>query len=155
LRGSSGGYPGRVARVLWSGGLVLVWVASLTVLTWQEFTVAVVVAVPGAVVATSARKAFAGRWRIRIGWLRPLRVLPGAVVAETFAVWRAAVRRLRGGERELRLGQERSEARQAVAVALLAASPGTVVVDVDRKANVARIHSFADTEGAMERAVGR
>jgi multisubunit Na+/H+ antiporter MnhE subunit len=83
-------------------------------------------------------------------------MLPGAVIGETFGVWRAALRPFHPGwVRELRLGLERSRARQAIAVLLLSASPGTVVVDVDRKANVARVHGFADAEGAMERAVRR
>jgi len=59
LRGPPGGYPGAVERVLWSVVLVLVWVASLTVLTWQEFTVAALV--PVAVVATKARRAITER----------------------------------------------------------------------------------------------
>jgi multisubunit Na+/H+ antiporter MnhE subunit len=153
LRGSPGGYSRWMERAVWSVVLVLVWVASLTVLTWQEFAVAAAVAIPVATVATMARRALAGRWRIRATWLRPLWRLPGAVLTETVTVWRAAFRRMPGRMRELRLGEERSQARQAIAVPLLSASPGTVVTGVDTEANVARLHGFSDAAGAMERAV--
>ncbi len=137
----------------WWVVLVLVWVASLSTVSVQELLVAVIVAVPCAMTATRAHRVLASNWRLRPSWLRGLLRLPGAVVADTFVVWRAALRHSGGTTREVRLGNQKSGARQAVGVMLLGATPGTVVIDVDQAANVVLVHSFADAEGAMERAV--
>lgn len=110
--------------VVWSGVLVLVWVASLTTVTWQEIAVAAVVAVPCAIMARRAGRVVSVRWHVRCGWLRGLWRLPVAVLGETLTVWRAAAHRRSGELRELRLGHERSRARQAIAVLLLCATPG-------------------------------
>jgi hypothetical protein len=49
-----------VERVIWSTVLVLVCVASVIMLTWQEFAVAVMVGVPCLMIATRARRAITG-----------------------------------------------------------------------------------------------
>jgi multisubunit Na+/H+ antiporter MnhE subunit len=144
--------------VLWWAVLVLVWVSSLNTVTWQELAVAVVAAALCAGVTVAARRMVPRRRLPRAAWLRGLRLLPWLVLTETFLVWRTAFRQLRHRPasevtRELRLGGGRSAARQAAAVMLLAATPGTVVVDVDSRANVVLLHSFTTSEGAMERAV--
>lgn len=144
--------------IAWWVLLALVWVASLTTLSWQELAAAAIAAGLCVLVADRARRVLAGRCRLRAAWLRGLRALPRAVLTETLLVWRTAARRTRspGGSREVRLGHERSQSRQASAVLLLGAAPATVVVDVDRRANVVRVHSLAEDaedEGALERAV--
>jgi multisubunit Na+/H+ antiporter MnhE subunit len=153
LPGALTGYPRAVETLTWWVVLVLVWVASLTTVSVRELVVAAVVAVPCALTAARARRALASDPRVSVRWLRGVVRLPAAVVAETFAVWRAALRASRGTTREVRLGQQKSRARQAVGVILLAAAPGTVVIDVDREANVVLVHGLDDPEGAMERAV--
>ena len=152
------GYPVAVRLVVWWVALALVWVASLSAVTWQELVVAGAAAMLCVGVAVVAKRMVSGRRVPRPAWLRGLRLLPWAVLTETVLVWRMALRRIRrrpveGVTRELRLDGERSPARQATAVMLLAATPGTVVVDVDRRANVVRLHSFVATEGPMERVV--
>ena len=152
------GYPVAVRLVVWWVALALVWVASLSTVTWQELVVAGAVATLCVGVTAIAKHMVSGRRVPRPAWLRGLRLLPWTVLTETVLLWRMALRRLRHRPaedvtRELRLDGERAPARQASAVMLLAATPGTVVVDVDRRANVVRLHSFSATEGPMERIV--
>jgi multisubunit Na+/H+ antiporter MnhE subunit len=152
------GYPVAVTLVVWWVALVLVWVASLSSVTWQELAVAGAAAALCVVVAAIARRMVPGRRLPGRAWLGGLWLLPRVVLTETLGVWRMAVRQVRhrpvgNVTRELRLGGERSQVRQATAVLLLAATPGTVVVDVDRRANVVLLHSFAASAGPMERAV--
>jgi multisubunit Na+/H+ antiporter MnhE subunit len=147
-----------VRAVAWWLALWLVWVASLTTGNWPELAVGAVVAGVCVVIGYQARRALGVRWWLRRGWLRGVRLLPWTVLTETFTVWRAAARRLRHGSapgetRELPLRRGRSRARQTVAVLLLAATPGTVVVDVDRRRNVVLLHGVTAGPGPMERAV--
>jgi multisubunit Na+/H+ antiporter MnhE subunit len=146
-----------VKAVVWWVGLVSVWMASLTTPSWPEFVAAGVTAGVCVPVAARARRVLDARPAVRPAWLRGLWRLPGAVPRETVTVWQAAARRLRapvrGELRELPLGGDRSTARQAVAVLLLAATPGTVVVTVDGKRNTVLLHGFPGAEGPVERSV--
>jgi multisubunit Na+/H+ antiporter MnhE subunit len=144
--------------VLWWAVLALVWVASLNTVTWQELAVAAGAAALCAGVSAAATHMVPGQRLPRPAWLRGLWLLPWLVLTETFLVWHMALRQLRrrpatGVRRELRLGGERSPTRRAAAALLLAATPGTVVVDVDDRANVVVLHGFTASEGALERAV--
>src|SRR6266536_1633190 len=147
-----------VTLVVWWVALVLVWVASLSTVSVQELAVAGAAAALCVVLTAGARRMVRGRRLPRPRWYRGLWLLPRVVLTDTVGVWRMAARRLRHRPvreetRELRLEHERSPARQATAVMLLAATPGTVVVDVDSRANVVLLHSFTASEGPMERAV--
>lgn len=127
---------------------VAVWLCALTAVTPVEVAAAAVVAAPTSWVARRARRQVAREWRFRARWFAPGRRLPAAIVAETAQVWRAAARGGRGAIRTVDLGAD--EPRRAVAVVLLSASPGHVVIDHGE----ARVHSFRDDPDALERAVG-
>ncbi|RSM91620.1 hypothetical protein DMH04_01165 [Kibdelosporangium aridum] len=127
--------------------LAALWIASLTTVTWQELAVAAVCSVPCALVARKARHVLDVRWKRAPRWLRWVAALPGAVVQETLLVWRQALRRRDGETREIEVGT-----RRAVIVAMLSASPGTVVVN-DRQSTVV-VHAFGKP-GPVERAVTR
>lgn len=147
-----------VKAVGWWVVLVAVWMASLTTPSWPEFVAAGVTAGVCVPVAARARRVLDVRPAVRLAWLRGLWRLPGAVLWETLAVWLAAAHTVRGapvrGElRELPLRGDRSAGRQAVAVLLLAATPGTVVVTVDGKRNTVLLHGFPGAEGPVERSV--
>jgi multisubunit Na+/H+ antiporter MnhE subunit len=122
----------------WWVVLVLVWLATLTTVSVQELVVAGVLAVPCALLARLGRRAVGVDWPIRTVWLRWLVGIPWAVLHDTVAVLRLAVAPDRPEDdrfRELPLpeqdGPGHSAAQEAVATAVLSASPGSVVVDVN------------------------
>jgi multisubunit Na+/H+ antiporter MnhE subunit len=119
----------------WWAVLVLVWLATLNAYSVEELSVAGVLAVPCAIVARTARRAGAGHWTVRAGWVRWLWWLPWSVVRDTVAVLALATRPDGDDFRTVALAGATTTAEldshEALATAVLSASPGSVVVDAD------------------------
>ncbi|WP_160148855.1 Na+/H+ antiporter subunit E [Amycolatopsis alkalitolerans] len=144
---------------VWWAFLVVVWLATLNSVSVQEIVTAAVLAVPCAVVARTARRAAGLRWSIRLTWIRWLVMLPGAVIHDALAVLGLAARR-RTHEchdefRSMTLPRERGEVaragQEAATVAVLSATPGSVVVDIDRDSGELLFHKMPIGRTRLER----
>jgi multisubunit Na+/H+ antiporter MnhE subunit len=159
-----GGSVRLVEVAVWWAVLVGVWISTVPALTAAEVGVGVVAALPCAVAATASRAAIGTAWHVRarwIGWLLPLVI---AVLVDTVRLpqWAArAVRRDAGGPEftSLRLHRDGDPAREAghraVATAVVASSPSTVVVDETRQHHALVIHPLGDGYAGLRRAVRR
>lgn len=144
--GGDSGAPGRVVVrnvsevACWWAACVGLWLLTLSSISTSEVLVATAAGLPCAVLAVLARRTVEGAWPPRPAWVRWLLPLPVAVVADTVRMLGLAAgapvgRRIPEGEiRRVRLPRDRHEGerhtREAAAVLLVTASPGTVVLDV-------------------------
>jgi len=150
-----------VAEVLvWWAVLVLVWLGTLTAFSYEELTVAALLAVPCAIAGRLGRRAAGVGWSVRAGWARRLPHLPWAIVHDTVAMLGLAVRADRPRDDdfdELPLANEPTTARQAgheaLATAALSATPGSVVVDANEDRLF--VHTVPIHRTGLRRAVSR
>lgn len=146
---------------VWWVLLVAVWIATVNTFSVQEVIVAAVLSVPCAIAARAGRRAAGLCWTVRRGWLRWLLFLPSAIVHDTIAVLKLALRRRSGEDRDefraLRLPAEDDPALRsghaAVATAVLSATPGSVVVAADEAKGELLVHAVPDGETRLEREV--
>jgi hypothetical protein len=136
------------------------WLLTLSSVAGSELVAAVVLALPAAVAAGTARRAVGASWRWPLGWPRRLvapavavlavAVLVVSVLADTARVLAAVARRpcARGGRGRLarvelaaEASPERAAARRAAAVLVLSLSPGSVVVAAT--GDELTVHEFA------------
>jgi multisubunit Na+/H+ antiporter MnhE subunit len=151
--------------VFWVAACTGTWLLTLSSVSTSELVTGPVCALPCAVLAVAARYAVRRSWRPRIGWLRWLLPLPVAVVADTGRVLGVAARALLGrpvpsGQlRTIGLPHDRTaavrRARQAAAVLLVTAAPGTLVIDIDPEDDDAVLHALGDGRPHLEEAVRR
>jgi len=101
-------------------------------------------------------------WSFRLVWLRPLLVLPAAVVNDTFRVLRPSLvgRRRTGGFERLLLSagagdDSGAQGRRALATVLISASPGTVVADVEPESGALLLHKLGDSGFGFEEIVSQ
>ncbi|OBK43827.1 Na+/H+ antiporter subunit E [Mycobacterium sp. 1081908.1] len=135
-----------------------IWLATLSSRTWQELTVMAACTLPCAVMARSARRANAGRWRFRIAWLRWLAMAAGEVPRQAFRVWTYAATSRAPVIRHLPLPDEPARAaaaRRAAAVLALVTTPGTVVLDSDPRTHSVLVHLIRRQPSRLETAVQR
>jgi multisubunit Na+/H+ antiporter MnhE subunit len=125
-----------VEVVAWWVVLVLAWLGTVPTMSLQELITAAVLALPCAVAARLGRRAAGVRWNIRAGWARWLLGLPWAILHDTAAMLALACRGDRPEDddfEKLPLPKEsrvaRRTGREALATAVLSATPGSVVVD--------------------------
>jgi multisubunit Na+/H+ antiporter MnhE subunit len=154
-----------LAEVLvWTAACVGIWLLTLSSVSRSELLVALACALPCALLAAAGRRAVQGSWAPRPSWLRWLLPLPLAVAGDTARVLGRAVaalagRRPIGAVRSVALRRDRPaarwRARQAVAAALVSATPGTVVVDVDGDTGRMALHALGAGRPAMEEVVSR
>lgn len=150
-----------VELVAWTVVLVAVWVATLTSVGLLELVVAVVVAVPLAVLATATRRVLDAPAELPAGWWRWAVRLPGAVVADTARLAGATVRAIRtrtplGCERTIPLPDPPTtgpDGRASVGAITISSTPASYVADVRDDALV--VHALSDEPSALERAVAR
>ena len=138
---------------LWWAVCVGTWLLTLSSVNTPELVTAVVAGLPCAVVAVLARKAVRGPLSPRAAWLRWVLPVPVAVVVDSVRVLAVAAgalvgRRIPAGdERHVTLPRDDSDDdwqnRQAAAVILVSASPGSVLLDVDRDSGEALVHELA------------
>ena len=150
-----------VEVIVWTVVLVAVWVATLTSVGLLELVVAVVVAVPPAVLATATRRVLDAPAELPAGWWRWAVRLPGDVVADTVRLAGATVRAIRtrtplGRERTLPLPDPPPtgpDGRASVGAITISTTPASYVADVEDGALV--VHALSDDPSALERAVAR
>lgn len=147
---------------VWWAALVLVWLATLNSFSFAELATAAVVAVPGAWAARQARLAAGIRWSLRARWLRWLPYLPWALVHDTYRMLILAVRRDNPDEDRLTTvaldepaGADRRAGWEALATTVLAATPGSVVVDAGEEHDHLVTHQPPVGDTALRRAVTR
>ncbi|ORA25374.1 hypothetical protein BST12_03575 [Mycobacterium angelicum] len=135
-----------------------VWLVTLSARTSSELAVMAVCTLPCAMLARPARRANAGRWQLRIGWLRWPLTMAGEVIPQTVQVWVYALRRTRPTIRAVPLPDEPkavAAARRAAAVLTLATTPGTVVLDCDPRKRSVLVHLTGRRPSRLEQAVQR
>jgi multisubunit Na+/H+ antiporter MnhE subunit len=150
---------------LWWAACVGTWLLTLSSVNTAELVAAVAAGLPCAVVAVLARRAVRGPLSPRAAWLRWLLPVPVAVLADSARVLGVAAgavvgRRIPEGDlRRVILPRDRSDGdwqnRQAAAVILVSASPGSVVLDVDPDSGEALVHELATGRPDVLKAVQR
>jgi multisubunit Na+/H+ antiporter MnhE subunit len=154
----------QLAEVLfWWAAATGVWLLTLSSTSLPEVSVAAAAGLLSAVLAVMSRRAVGGSWPPRPAWLRWSAPLPVAVLTDGARVLARAAgvlvgRRIGGGEiRAVRLPVERPaprrQSREAMAVALTNAAPGTVVLDLDHDSGRMLLHALGSGRPSMEEAV--
>ena len=149
--------------LFWWAAAMGVWLLTLSSMSLPEVSVAAAAGLPCAVLAIASRRAVGGSWPPRAAWLRWAAPLPLAVVADGARVLGRAAgvlvgRRIGDGEiRPVQLPRERPaprrQSREAMAVALVSATPGSVVVDLDDGSGRMLLHALGSGRPSMEEAV--
>jgi multisubunit Na+/H+ antiporter MnhE subunit len=150
---------------LWWAACVGTWLLTLSSVNTAELVAAVAAGLPCAVVAVLARRAVRGPLSPRAAWLHWLLPVPVAVLADSARVLAVAAgalvgRRIPEGDlRRVTLPRDRSagawQNRQAAAVILVSASPGSVVLDVDVDSGEALVHVLTTGRPDVLKAVQR
>jgi multisubunit Na+/H+ antiporter MnhE subunit len=150
---------------LWWAACVGTWLLTLSSVNTPELVTAIVAGLPCAVLAVLARRAVRGPLSPRAAWLRWLLPVPGAVLADSARVLGVAAgallgRRIPDGDlRRVTLPRDAADDdwqnRQAAAVVLVSASPGSVLVDVDADTGEALVHELATGRPDVLKAVQR
>lgn len=148
--------------VAWWAVLVLVWLATLTSFSFAELAVAAVLAVPCAWVARRARLASGIRWSLRARWARWLPHVPWALVHDTVRMLILAARRDDSDDDRFTTvaldepgSADRRAGWEAAATTVLAATPGSVVVDAGEEHDHLMIHQPPVGDTGLRRAVTR
>jgi multisubunit Na+/H+ antiporter MnhE subunit len=150
---------------LWWAACTGTWLLTLSSLSTAELIAAVAAGLPCAVVAVLARRAVRGPLAPRAAWLRWLLPVPVAVLTDSARVLALAAgvlvgRRIPEGDlRTVVLPRDDSDDdwqnRQAAAVVLVSASPGSVVLDVDPDSGEVLVHDLAAGRPDLLEAVQR
>lgn len=133
---------------MWWVVCVLVWQATLTAPSAQEWLASCLFAVPSAFAARAARRAVHGSWRLPADLPRQFVALVPAVIRDAVGALRLAAGRGRpaGDLTSLPLAREDSDARrtgrEAAATIVVSATPGTLVLGVDRERDTLQLHAL-------------
>ena len=151
--------------LFWAAACLGTWLLTLSSVSGAELLTATVAAVPCGALAVVVRRVVGGAWAPSPRWARWLLPLPVAVLADTARVLAIAAgvlagRRIPDGRiRSVELPRERPgtrwRARQVTAVALVTATPGTVVVDVAEDSGRMLLHDLGAGRPALEEVVRR
>jgi len=149
--------------LFWWAAAMGVWLLTLSSMSLPEVSVAAAAGLPCAVLAIASRRAVGGSWPPRAAWLRWAAPLPLAVVADGVRVLGRAAgvlagRRIGDGEiRSVQLPKDRPaprrRSREAMAVTLISATPGTVVVDLDDESGRMLLHALGSGRPQIDEAV--
>ncbi len=154
----------RIARVVaevvaWWAIAFSVWMISLSAAPLQEYLLAVACALPCAVAAFGARRAFEASWTLRPGWLKPMLALPAIILSDAAQVLLAVVRPGQPGGRftTVRTGAvddvPEARSRRAVATVLMSVTPGSYVLDADPDNGDLMVHALAHRGPGMQKLV--
>lgn len=164
------GVAGKVVRfaaetLVWTALCTGVWLLTLSSISAPEVVTAVLSSVPCGIVAVAARLAVQGHWPPRPAWARWLLPFPVAVVADGLRVLGLAAgvlvgRRIPAGEiqrQQLRRDRPlpRWHAHQALALTLVTATPGSVVLDIDEESGEMLTHALGSGRPQMEEVTAR
>lgn len=151
--------------LFWWAAAIGVWLLTLSSMSLPEVSIAAAAGLPCAVAAIASRRAVEGSWPPRAAWLRWAAPLPVAVVADGVRVLGRAAgvlvgRRIEEGEiRPVQLPRERPaprrQSREAMAVTLVSATPGTVVFDLDDDSGRMLLHELGGGRPQVDEAVSR
>lgn len=149
--------------LFWWAAATGIWLLTLSSMSLPEVSISAAAGLPCAVLAIAARRAVGGSWPPRPAWVRWAAPLPVAVVADGARVLGRAAgvlvgRRIEKGEiRPVQLPRERPaprrQSREAMAVALTNAAPGTVVIDLDDDSGRMLLHALGSGSPSMDEAV--
>lgn len=168
---AAGPAPGRLRRavlaalevVWWWAASVAVWVLTLSSVPDQELIAAAACGLPCALAARAGRRAIAGSWRPKPGWAAWLLPLLAAVPADAVRLLLLTIRQLPGWDADGKLDRVRlpaeppdvAAARQAAAVLLISATPGTFVVDSDPEEGTLVIHTLVSGRPELKQVIRR
>jgi multisubunit Na+/H+ antiporter MnhE subunit len=138
----------------WWAALVVVYLASLTTASVPEYVAAVSAGLVSAVLAVAARRVAAAHWGFPGRVLRMGAALPIALLADSVRVFGLvarprALRSTTGRVSELMLPKEPAPTRAGRLAAggwLIAATPGTLVIDDDPDEPSLTVHRLVDGE---------
>jgi multisubunit Na+/H+ antiporter MnhE subunit len=148
--------------VWWWAAAVAIWALTLSSVPPQELIVSAICGLPCAIAARAGRKAVAGCWRPRLGWVRWLPLFLAAVPADAARLLAVTIRRLvtreqPGGMREYPMpaGEppDVAAARHAMATLTVSATPGTFVADSDPEEDKIVVHTLVSGWPQLERVV--
>jgi multisubunit Na+/H+ antiporter MnhE subunit len=143
--------------IAWYLPMVVLWLAFVDTLAWQEVAAGVVAAAIAATAAELVRSQGLVRFHLDPRWLRDLPRLPWQVVRDTWllaaALWRHGTGRpVTGGFRVVPFPSEadddRSAARRALVTALCSVAPNTVVVGVEGAEGELLVHQLVPQPGS-------
>lgn len=142
---------------MWWAIAYAVWLISLSSVPLQELLLAAACALPCGVAAAGARWAIRDSWWMRVVWLKPLLVLPFAIVSDAAQVLVAGFRRRSGSFERISTSTggdgSADRGRRALSVGLITSTPGSYVIDIDPDSGDLVIHSLAFRGPRMERLV--
>jgi multisubunit Na+/H+ antiporter MnhE subunit len=150
---------GRHARfwIAWYVPLVVLWLAFVDTLAWQEVAAGLVAAALAATAAELVRSQDLVRFQLDPRWLRGLTRLPWQVVRDTWlltaALWRhGSGRPVHGSFRVVPFPSEaddaRSAARRALVTAACSVAPNTVVVGIEGAEGELLVHQLVPEPGS-------
>lgn len=146
-----------VEIVVWWALAYAVWLISLSTVPLQELLLAAACALPCGIAAAGTRWAIRDSWWIRVSWLKPMLVLPVAVVTDAAQVLMAGLLRRGGDFQRVSTGtggdSSSARGRRALAIGLITSTPGSYVLDIDPESGEMLLHSLASRGPRMERQV--
>ncbi len=142
--------------VVWWFVAAGVWLVTAPAVVAPELIAAGLLSIPCAFAAHWARRANEGAWKFDGRWIRWALWLPPSVVVDTLRLARSTCRREPASIETLTFppGTPReSAARRACAVWVLAATPGTVVLDADPETDTVTVHCVVGASSSLRKSV--
>lgn len=146
-----------VEIVVWWAVTYAVWLISLSTVPLQELLLVAGCSLPCGIAAAGARWAIRDSWWVRVSWLKPMLVLPVAIVTDAAQVLVAGLLRRRGSFQTISTGtggdSSSARGRRALTIGLITSTPGSYVLDIDPESGDILLHSLASRGPRMERMV--
>ena len=143
--------------IAWYVPMVVLWLAFVDTLAWQEMAAGLVAAAVAATAAELVRSQDLVRFHLDPRWLRGLAPLPWQVVRDTWlltvALWRHATGRPVHGEFRVvpfpsEADDARSAARRALVTVVGSVAPNTVVVGIEGGEGELLVHQLVPEPGS-------
>ncbi|WP_185981830.1 Na+/H+ antiporter subunit E [Skermania sp. ID1734] len=154
---------GAIGELLsWWAVAVLVWILTLSSVSWPEVISAAACAVPCAFAARAGRRAVRATWRPRASWIHWLAPVAAAIILDTLRLAALTIR----SPRRLREHKDLSTlelpadvnatapSREALATLAISSTPGSLVVDRTKQSGLL-IHVLVSGWPHLERRVRR
>ena len=133
---------------LWSGVSLGIWLLTLSTFSWAELAVGSACSLIVGVVAAAVQRTVGVRWAATASALRPLHVVPLAIVTDAAQVVPLPFRRrgLRGRFETVDVDAAGSSpeaaTRRAIATLATTVTPASIVIDVDGESGDMTIHAL-------------
>ena len=141
---------------LWSGASLGIWLLTLSSFSWGELFVGTACSLLVGVIAVAAQRAVGTHWKPTAASLRPLLLLPLAIVSDTVQILTLPLRRrrVRGRFETIDIAAAGSSpqaaTRRAIATLGTTVTPASIVVDVDDDEGAMVIHGLPTSGLRME-----